>query len=131
MKLLIIFQATCLTLLAACYAPLKDPYIFDISFEGRDTCFFKRNSDTALLFFRKVEILENSITDTFRFGLAVVPGGYTGRMDYLQVEDRTDAMVYQDENARNMMPKADRLCFQRHHPDKMVSGRIKIKVYTK
>jgi hypothetical protein len=86
-------------LLASCRSQTKGKQSFEvkIAYNFKDTCMsFKNDSGSLVSFYRDVEIIENTVTDTLRIGFSIVRPKQTGTIIIYQSDTARDKSLYTD-----------------------------------
>ena len=94
-----------------------------------DTCYYLLGSSDAaqLEINRKLEILENTLSDTILLGTSVLPVGYKGTLEYRRVSDTINSPYAPDIDV-SLLPKAKTICVNLYQR-RPVQGILKIKYY--
>ena len=126
MKLIIVFIPLLIFLPCKSNSPEPQKGTATIKISGiKDSCYYLGNSGKPIEAFRKVEILENTMTDTIVLGYAVVYPGYVGEFPYLRMDGRVDAAI-DPETPEKFWPKTKMFCVNLYQR-KVVQGELTIK----
>ena len=132
--------------LTSCRSQNKGSKSFEvkISYNFKDTCLvFKNDSNNLLSFYRDVEIVENTVTDTLRIGFSIVTPKQTGSIIIYQSDTASDKSLYTDPAYIDHLFKTDHpnartkyLCIKssRNHgspPSVRNDGYLILRLYTR
>jgi hypothetical protein len=92
-----------------------------------DSCYLLKSFDGVkdLRISRDIEIVENTISDTCILGASIITPKQIGKIKYLQIDRRTDAVLDPDSDLSNQ-PKTSMLCIH-SYLKKKVTGKLLIK----
>jgi hypothetical protein len=94
----------------------------------RDSCYHLMLKGQEIAANRKLNILENTLTDTILLGFTIVAPNYTGEVIYLQKDTVTSNSFYQSSGDDENLPKTKSLCIHLYQK-KAANGKIRVQYF--